>query len=772
MPSLHREVVHVAIGDAACGVSAHWLNLQGLAGTGRNAVGTAGTTHAVHDRVYVPRAVLIGSGAASNRNRRQQQQQRQQADTNTATQLGQQPAPHPQQQQPQHDLYTWSGGVETVQVAAPPHSRPDESAQKFREQAANLAYSSYSRYRVPQEQQQQKQSYASTGRHVNWDAEDEEDEGDEEEDEDAKARQQAQWQTQYRPTQDALEDFWSTAVPSSDAVVRKPTEAGTVLASAEAEPTTQQATPSTPLLPLTQLSWRDYLMPPYHPLTCIEPPRTDDFLSPDLESSSLSSIISSGPSYYAATTRDAEWIETVVWERLRKLLEDCDACQGLVLVESARDDDDGGAGCAGWGTALLREWHDECPHTCRWVIDVQTRGDAGMDGDKADEEASNGTASYEAKAARLNRRQRKAVRDQIQQALVLGDQTELSDVYMPIQLPGNDSASAAAVGAAAVGAALESATLPYRFSGGSCRSQLALQSYYSGSYSGSNPFGSAPNLSYREFIRTMQRQSAARNVLELDAVLPWTTASSGVNGSLYAQLQQGTSLERDQRMRQAGYGGGIHRPLDVLPGEWMNQRGGILSSLSPTLDGPVEARHGDRSLHHHFALSTSLRPTASPPTTKSDYVTCIMESMGIRFRPEQSLCAVVDQSLHQLTADGYGAGSYWKSIFSSRSQSAGRSAFQAFSLSSVPVLAVVGNTTRIYPYLHQTAVTAQQIVAPRNRRSANRALYNRDAAGAILPDVDDCHEAISACLDLRDSYEPPEGSGLVVDEEGDYFDMS
>jgi hypothetical protein len=302
--------------------------------------------------------------------------------------------------------------------------------------------------------------------------------------------------------------------------------------------------------------------------------------------------------------------------------------------------------------------------------------------------------------------------------------------------------------------------------------QLALQSYYSGSYSGSNPFGSAPNLTYKEFVRSMQRHSTSRNVLEMDAVLPWTSPSE----SLYSRLQQGTSLERDQRMRQPGYSGGIHRSRDSLPGEWMMERSssgsgnGILSSLSPT--AVLDSRHNDRSLHHHFCLSTSLRPTATSQPT-SNYVRCIMEGMGIRYRPEQCMAAVVDQSLAKLTADGYGAGSYWRSIFARAADSCARMKVPPTpSLQSMPVLAVLGNTTRTYSFLYQTAVSAQQITAPRNKRSVSRSFYNRDVVMGVMPEVDDCQEAVAACLDLRDMYEPPEGSGLVIGEEGDYFDMS
>jgi hypothetical protein len=48
--------------------------------------------------------------------------------------------------------------------------------------------------------------------------------------------------------------------------------------------------------------------------------------------------------------------------------------------------------------------------------------------------------------------------------------------------------------------------------------------------------------------------------------------------------------------------------------------------------------------------------------------------------------------------------------------------------------------------------------------------HNRDVMQNILPEAEDCKEAMEYSLDLRDIYHPPDGSGLGVDEEGTYFD--
>jgi hypothetical protein len=128
-----------------------------------------------------------------------------------------------------------------------------------------------------------------------------------------------------------------------------------------------------------------------------------------------------------------------------------------------------------------------------------------------------------------------------------------------------------------------------------------------------------------------------------------------------------------------------------------------------------------------------------------------MQGMGIRYRPESSMATVANQSLAALTGDGYAAGSYWQSVWGS----------------STPVLSVLGNSTRVYPHLQQISDDMKQAMLPRSR-----GFYNRDVTNGLLPEAEDCQEALAYCLDVRDLYRPPQGSGLAVDEEGTYFDES
>jgi hypothetical protein len=52
--------------------------------------------------------------------------------------------------------------------------------------------------------------------------------------------------------------------------------------------------------------------------------------------------------------------------------------------------------------------------------------------------------------------------------------------------------------------------------------------------------------------------------------------------------------------------------------------------------------------------------------------------------------------------------------------------------------------------------------------------FSRDVMAGIIPEKDDCEEALEYCWELMDVYEPPIVSGLVGEDENDsgdaYFD--
>ena len=116
----------------------------------------------------------------------------------------------------------------------------------------------------------------------------------------------------------------------------------------------------------------------------------------------------------------------------------------------------------------------------------------------------------------------------------------------------------------------------------------------------------------------------------------------------------------------------------------------------------------NRSVHHHFAMSTAVRVQLVAPNashnegiTMPDYLTSLVQGMGIRYRPERSMATVLDQTLGKLTfaesGDGrnYGAGVYWKHLLSSV---------------EAPGVAVLGNTTRAFGSLDRIATDMKSTI--------------------------------------------------------------
>ena len=79
--------------------------------------------------------------------------------------------------------------------------------------------------------------------------------------------------------------------------------------------------------------------------------------------------------------------------------------------------------------------------------------------------------------------------------------------------------------------------------------------------------------------------------------------------------------------------------------------------------------------------------------------------------------------------------------------------------------------TRSYPRLNSISTGFVDALHSRS----NKGYFSRDAMSGLIPEKDDCEEALEYCRELVDVYEPPMGSGLVVGEnENDgidaYFD--
>ncbi|KAL3771506.1 hypothetical protein ACHAWU_003681 [Discostella pseudostelligera] len=350
------------------------------------------------------------------------------------------------------------------------------------------------------------------------------------------------------------------------------------------------------------------------------------------------------------------------------------------------------------------------------------------------------------------------------------------------------------------------------------------------------PYATSPSMTYHEFLACLRPSSdRRRSVLELDALLhpisyPFgagggggsvssllagnsgnalpssllaSLTSSGLIGNtntmgeLHRRMMRGTNQELmmlEQRGRQYRSSRGRSSAMPTKPGEWLDdistktsEGGGLLSSLSGN-----STPFGRRSDHRHFALSTSLRPADSDSRSfssgtnaipggggdcvVSSFLRPIMESMGSNYRPEVSSGLVVTDSVVELTE----VGSYWRTIFSDRRSSHGNSSTATTSrmtprerASLTPQLSVLGNSTRSYPRLKSIS---DGIIDSLQSRG-NMGYLSRDVMSGLIPEKDDCEEALEYCRELVDVYEPPMGSGLVLgeDENDDmnaYFDES
>jgi len=644
--STPRENIHVSLGSSANAITAHLLNLEGLAATDSASSCNPNITHTISNDTYVPRVLIVDQAKCFSFS-------------------------HPHHHSQDQTVATWSGRTE---VHEQEQQEDRSNVLSLQEAASALAYSSYSRYHVSPNQA----SYASAsnGRHVQWDSDEEEEEEDPEERQRRQERAKHKWQlSTQQPLQEKLDSFWTDASRSNDS-----------------------------------LSWMEYWMPPHPP--------HHNYAVP-LPFSNDSNMAEHWDTYQmGASLKTAEDL----LEKLRRTLETCDSVQGVTILS------EGYGIYAGMTTALLQDLEEECRTAGRLVINVVDDGSVPVDKENEVEEESWQAAHTE------------RVRRQLQSGLALHDMTTHAHAVLPLAMSKETSLFSSS---ARVALALETATLAYRLSGSNQQSRIGLNGGYFGGVGPSDEgYGVASHLSFGEYLACMQ-PSSQYPMLELD-IMNHNTATSWNEA-----LLQGTRLERERMLQQGGRDANVRRPRDVLPGAWLNShKDGLLTGLSPEMGGM------DRSVHHQFALTTSLRPSSARVSsfTTTQYLTFLMEGMAFRYRPEVSMGTVLSESVSSLTSGGYGAGSYWKSLFPEGD--------------IMPVLSVVSNSTRSYGYLNSVASDMKQVLAPRFK-----GYLNRDTAEGILPDAEDCTEAMEQCFDVRDLYAPPEGSGLVVNSEGTYFDV-
>jgi len=444
-----------------------------------------------------------------------------------------------------------------------------------------------------------------------------------------------------------------------------------------------------------------------------------------------------------------EWRD-LLSDKLRKWLEDCDALKGIQIIV-----DNDKALFGGIASDVLEEMNDECKSAGKISILVH-------DGDAFDSFSKNNnvdsTSNNNGEYWRSERAVVNTFRSYLNDGLNLHGLGENSDLILPMSLSNcwnaldkDDGAEKTLFEASAVGAlALEAMTLSYRLlKGNRQRSKVGIMSGYfqgSGQSDDNDVYPSVESLTYHEFISSL-RPSNVHKLLELSGCLQ--------NKDMYNQLIQGTSIERRRLEEERNQNRDSmyyrrSRGRDVSPGLWLedSSNGGILSPLFP-----IEQKYTSRSMHRHFALSSSLRPNQMSSINKhplSTFTTLIMEGMGITYRPQSSVSTTVGQSLENLTGlYPYAAGTYWKSIF-------------GCGIDNVPVLSVIGNSTRIHSHLN---TTSKNMTLSLSRKY--QGYLSRDSVMGMVPEREDCTDALEGCMSLRDTYEPPM---MFDDEEGEYFD--
>jgi len=775
-----RETIQISLGPSVNAITAHLLNLQGLAATSStcydNVYCDPSTTHYVQGSNHkgsgtlVPRVLIVDEA-------------NHQVPATLMTEQGGVTGSMRQTHSHTSDpllsgLYAdsfWNGSLEVLgdealsatTTAACYNGRHNvvdgsRSTSPFWQTASAMAYSPYSRYHCTQDNDRPAHQYRSdpdNSRHVVWEDGEEEDEA-----EDPSERTWRQEQSERR---------WKTetAVGLGQDLDRQMAEK--IQQVGEETSPEESLSPSSATQGFDINHWTDIWMPPRNEKSKVVLPfSSQSQLVPHWNVS----YQNDGNSSSSTTPFLQEWKEDMLFESVRHMLEACDyGIQGVSIST------EGHGIYASLATSLLEELKQECKSAGRLVYHLRNEKKSipanfteGMSKTTNQSRHEDGapfrTSQLSWQEAKVDQ-----IRKQVSSGLALYDFTEKAHAVLPLYV--NDSSSHLSFfhAAAQIAMALEVSTLPFRFHGNNNTTtadclptyQMGLQNApFLAQGSSDTSWGStASRLTFSEYLQVLQ-PSSSHSMLELD-VLSQTRDVNGsiTNEKLFETIQEGTSIERDRRTRQNRGHSYRTRPQEVSPGSWLRDlrpastgTKGLLSSLSYDTSPKNSVVTLDRSLHHHFALSASVRPILSSPIggseeiTMSNYLTCLVQGMGIQYRPERSMATVLNQSLGQMTFGGkggggnYGAGIYWKYIIPQV---------------DTPVLAVLGNSTRAYASLNAIAMDMKAAMkSPRFR-----GYYNRDVSNSVLPELEDCEEALEACWNKRDIYQPPSGSGLGSEED-------
>lgn len=809
--TLGGEILQLSFGPAANSITSHLCNLQGLAST-------AGTpseddpiicdpyiTHSVQNEVYVPRVLFVDAKNHFSPWPNHNEQQNMNMNNNTNNLCWKENVEVYSRQKQSNNIndddtknpfsFTNDIATFTCNQLDPIQKNAFDKFQSIissNNGASSVFNNVHSRYHASKYKHVSSQFIYSKTIHsdddndrcIKWDDNEEEEENDEDYDEDYQQRklikEQQQWNQYEHEVQNELNHAWDTFYKGTAY-----SSSGTDLARETNTCKQQQEEQKQQLQnPLHYLSWLHYFMPPHPFHSFYAAPLPFDQIINNNHDSSNNNIHQQQPimhshycgRYPSSSSQNIMDGITDTWynelsDKIRKWLEECDAIKGIQLTI---DNDKSLFG--GIASNVLEELNDECKSVGKFSVLV-------YDGDNFDplqNNASidnNGNHDNDANNNAYWRSERKVVntfRSHLNNGLNLHGIEENSDLVLPLSLKqcwkslkGGSSGNnydGTLFEASAVGAlALEAVTLSYRLlkcsgSRGNKSSKVGIMAgYYQGSGHSSSDddvFPTVESLSFHEFISSL-RPSNAHTMLELS-----TCMKNSNSIDLDNRLIQGTSIERRrleeerERNRNSMYYR-RSRGRDVSPGLWLedSDNGGILNPLIP-----MEGKESNRSQHRHFTMSSSFRPSnhSSPSTSNnslSTYTTILMEGMGIQYRPQSSVSTIVNQSLSDLTSShSYAAGTYWSSIFKCCGSD----------IKNIPVLTVLGNSTRVHSHLNSSAKNMSQALSRKYQ-----GYLSRDCMGGMVPEREDCTDALEKCLSLRDTYEPP----MMFDEdEGSYFD--
>ena len=763
------EIIQLSFGPAANAVTAHLVNLQGLAGTSSyndmdndDPLCDPYITHAVYKDTYVPRALFVDSkkyfSPWPDHHTSYGEGVRNTSDSTSDAWTGKievhyrAPTHHGQIEQNEQEIdlnICNSNGSEYFRDNNEPFRSKLSSIQQdafsqFQNVASILSSPSneFSRYHATQYKKvssqfvyNQNNDYLSSndGRTMVWDDDEEEEEDDD--DEYTKERNEQlkrqKWNQQQAQLSDEMQTAWGIFIGSDQDQNRSQKE--------ELKN------------PFRALNWMHYFMPPHPSMNMFASQLPFDYKSgihnydvPFLYSYQYG-YGSSGEfcSTEGLTGINNSWRENELSDKLRKWMEDCDSLRGVnVLIDSDK------SFFAGLAATALEEIKDECKSAAKFSVLI-------YDGEEMENEMSSRNEVDDPKVWRSERSVVRSFRHGMSAGLTLHGVSDNSDLLLPISLQkswlslhNTQRGKSVFEGSAMVALALESISLPYRLSrSASEKTKICINSgiFQGSGSSDTDTFPTAKRLSYHEFIASM-KPSNRHIFTELGS------AHESNPVDLHAKLLEGTSIERRQleqereMNRNSKYRRGRQR--DVDPGSWSEDEGisgGIMTSLLPS-----ELPSSDRSVHDHFALCATLRCLPSGVGSVTDtYTTSLMEGMGIRYRPQTSFATVTAQPLGALTGYGdYPSGMYWRSIFGA-------------SLKTVQELTVFGNSTRVHTHLSHISDSFRTALS----RKYSGYLH-RDVISGLAPESEDCTDALETCMAYRDVYEPRTN---FSDDEGAYF---